>query len=157
MNRSSLFRVTDIGKTKLAAVVGSSIPGKAGIAILPHSTRVTSTTSLEGLIIDCRDTIDPDLLPDNVWVKASYNGGSAMSWHFLPNVTNHAIWRSNVGDNSYEITPSFYVPAAMQGLILRMFSMTRQITNLDPSKHSRMVRFNIDDAIKTILKRKEDE
>jgi hypothetical protein len=159
LNRSSLFRVDDIGKPKVYAVNSNreDLPDIENLNIYAYTIRINSTSLLEGLIVDCRDTIDPNLLPPATWIKASYNGGSSMSWHFLPSVTNHAIWRSDGGDNSYEVTPSFYVPAAMSGLITKMFSTIKQFTNLDPEKHSRIVRFNIDHAIKQILERKEEE
>jgi hypothetical protein len=157
LNRSSLFTVKDIGKNKASVISSnrSNIVDKDTVMVYTHNARVDASLSVLGAIVDCRDTIDPNLLPPNVWLKASYNGGSNMSWHFLPNATVNSIWRSDVNtDSTYEITPSFYVPAAMSGLFIRLFSITRQFTKLDPEKHSRIVRLNIDQKIKQILEEK---
>lgn len=68
--------------------------------------------SVMGVIIDARDSTDPNIVIDRTYLKLAYNGGSELSFHFGPAFHRFSIWDIG-GDNSYEVVPSFFVPAAL--------------------------------------------
>ena len=161
LNRSSMFTPGDIGKSKNEAIASSlrrltSIGQAPSIETSFYSTAVNRDTQLhDGIVVDCRDTIDPAMLPVNTWVKCSYDGGSSVSWHFVPDYTTRSVWRLG-GDSAYEVTPSFYVAAAMIAVMTRNFMRYKALTTLR-EENSRVVSMQMDHFMLSHMHQLEEE
>jgi hypothetical protein len=157
LNRTSLFHISDIGSTKndgIRKALGKITRWNRGQTYY-YSRYVDKTTQFNTntppLIVDCRDTIDQSLLPPDVWIKASYDGGSRLTWYFHPNEVYKYIWTLNNNDGTYDITPSFYVPAALSGVLIRMLMSFDQFVKLDISK-AKAVNLDIDTILNSITR-----
>jgi hypothetical protein len=131
LNRSRLFELASVGRPKTTAVCktveamesssnilrGISSPSSPTIAESSR-TAVDGTTEFRmGLVIDARDTLDPTKMPDGVWVKLAYDGGTQLSFTWKPHLVVRMIVDLTDGGNSYEVVPSFFVPAAMLSIM----------------------------------------
>ena len=66
------------------------------------------------LIIDSRDTMDPAKIIKGTWIKLAYDGGSDIGFTWLPHIVADKIFDlTSSTSNTYAVTPSFYVPAAI--------------------------------------------
>jgi hypothetical protein len=130
LNRTSMFTMHDaMHKVKkvnairnragfLATKVGAENP-------IVDATNVMTDRESEfdiGVIIDARDTLDPNKIPKGTWLKLAYDGGSDVSFTWLPVVVADKVFDLNAHrSNTYEVVPSFYVPAAMLGVLALRF------------------------------------
>jgi hypothetical protein len=124
LNRTKLFRLEDMGKPKVLAV-RETVGALNGQALAPASrpdpmiaeafnVRTDSETKYRiGTIIDARDTLDPTKMHPKTWIKLAYDGGTNLSFTWRPHLVVGMILDLNAGSNSYEVVPSFYVPAAL--------------------------------------------
>ena len=87
------------------------------------ATEVTKTSEFDiGIIIDARDTLDPSKIPEKTWLKLAYDGGSNVSFTWLPAVVADKVFDLSAGrNNTYEVVPSFYVPAALLAVLAMRF------------------------------------
>lgn len=169
LNRSSLFRPSDIGHKKVTALHANLIYGHRNnvsrsrygldtgdewtqpdtIVDTFVETVMKDTDMMRGLIVDARDTVDPNALPERTWVKLAYNGASEISFHFKPSVHTHKILDLTGGTNSYEIVPSFYVPAAI--LAVMTYNYMRYINFVEITEmRAGTVMFDIDQFCEAI-------
>ena len=84
------------------------------------------------LTIDARDSLDPTKITPNTWIKLSYDGGSSIAFTFRPKIVANRVI-DIAGRSSYEVTPSFYVPAAFlctMGLRFSQFFNLLNITDM---------------------------
>ena len=131
LNRTSMFGLNEAmtGQTKKVASIrdrANWLAVQAG-AVNP----IVSAQSLEtdrnsefdiGLIIDARDTLDPLKVPQKTWLKLAYDGGSDVSFTWLPVVVADKVFDLTARrTNTYEVVPSFYVPAALLGVLALRF------------------------------------
>jgi hypothetical protein len=130
LNRTSMFTMHDaMHKIKkvnairnragvLAAKVGAENP-------VVDATNIMTNSESEfdiGVIIDARDTLDPNKIPKGTWLKLAYDGGSDVSFTWLPVVVADKVFDLNAHrSNTYEVVPSFYVPAALLGVLALRF------------------------------------
>lgn len=128
LNRTSMFSVQDalrkVRKVEAIASAGASICSNGkNLVRNRYSTEVTKETVLDtGVIIDARDTLDPSKIPDGTWLKLAYDGGSNVSFTWLPAVVADKVFDLSAGrSNSYEVVPSFYVPAALLAVLALRF------------------------------------
>ena len=151
LNRSSLFGVNEVInpaitstyrlKTEIVArrainlskmLYRTNIPK---ITVATRHTKVNPAMTLpRGTVIDARDTMDPTKMHARSWLKMAYDGGSNIGFTFLPYIVAEKVIDLSGGrTNSYEITPSFYVPAAILGVMgfrFMQYPNFTEITNL---------------------------
>ena len=103
-----------------------------------------------GLIIDARDTLDPLKVPQKTWLKLAYDGGSDVSFTWIPVVVADKVFDLTARrTNTYEVVPSFYVPAALLGVLaLRFMEFPNflEITELRAGTFG----MNLDDMVDTV-------
>jgi hypothetical protein len=120
LNRTSMFSVKDAfaGVTKVNAIkdMCSTV---ARLEIARYMQAITKENFreidfLRTLIVDSRDTMAPNKIIPGTWLKLAYDGGSDIGFTWLPHVIADKIFdlSANVS-NTYAVTPSFYVPAAI--------------------------------------------
>ena len=123
LNRTSMFSVKDaLAKTRKVQAIHNAtnhlemIRGKS-------ATEITKTSEFDiGIIIDARDTLAPSMIPAKTWLKLAYDGGSNVSFTWLPAVVADKVFDLSAGrSNTYEVVPSFYVPAALLGVLALRF------------------------------------
>ena len=92
---------------------------------------VTENSSLPSgaLTIDARDSLDPTKITSNTWIKLSYDGGSSIAFTFRPKIVASRVI-DIAGRSSYEVTPSFYVPAAFLCTMGMRFSQFFNLLNI---------------------------
>lgn len=124
LNRTSMFSLQDAisGQSKVAAlryaaggVSGVQVNSSQNPVVRAAREEVGATYGLGiGLTIDARDTMDPAKILPGTWLKLAYDGGSNISFTWLPAVVADKVFDLTAGrSNTYEVVPSFYVPAAM--------------------------------------------
>jgi hypothetical protein len=137
LNRTQLFRLDAVGRTEKVNAIREALAtitnggNDATRALADASTeRVGPETKLTtGTIIDARDTIDPSCMIPGTWLKLAYDGGSAMSFTFRPDIVAKKVVVLQ-GGNSYAVTPSFYVPAAILALMAIRFLEFRNFADI---------------------------
>jgi hypothetical protein len=116
LNRTSMFSVKDAfsAVNKVNAIINV-----ARLDVARHNQAITKENFRESefqrtLIVDSRDTMAPDKIIPGTWLKLAYDGGSDIGFTWLPHVIADKIFdlSANVS-NTYAVTPSFYVPAAI--------------------------------------------
>jgi hypothetical protein len=153
LNRSTMFSMAAVTsrKHKVNAVrdmcycYGSN---KMNIYTITNEVDNSTTFNSRTLVIDSRDTMSPDKMPDGVWLKLAYDGGSNISFTWLPKLIVDKIVSLNT-NSSYEVTPSFYVPAALLALLAAHFRRFECFTKLKPI-NAGTFQMNIDDIIDTV-------
>ena len=128
LNRSLMFSIADAAMEarKVVAVDSAVRSLSSGTkhpieAFLPVAVDKQSSLP-SGLIIDARDTMDPSKVLDKTWLKLAYDGGSDVSFTWLPNVVADKIFDLTAnGRSTYEVVPSFYGPAALLGILALRF------------------------------------
>ena len=130
LNRTSMFTMHD-AMNKVKKV--HAIRNRAGVLASKRSAEnpVVDATNLMtdrdsefdiGVIIDARDTLDPNKIPKGTWLKLAYDGGSDVSFTWLPVVVADKVFDLNAHrSNTYEVVPSFSVPAALLGVLALRF------------------------------------
>ena len=163
LNRSSMFDMASaMNKTRKV----STIRSMAATAAPNSENPVVDATNVEtnrdsdfdiGTIIDARDTLDPLKVPKKTWLKLAYDGGSDVSFTWLPVAVVDKIFDLTANrTNTYEVVPSFYVPAAMLGVLaLRFMEFPNflEITEL----RAGTFHCNLDVAIDDVAYKWEDE
>jgi hypothetical protein len=163
LNRTSLFHLEDINKKKTNVLRSNFMRyhhssrsyGQYHDPTTNDSIRDTFNTAVDseselyrGLIVDARDTVDPSKVKDGTWIKLAYNGASEISFHFKPHLHSRMIL--NLGDDGYEVVPSFYVPAAM--LSVMMWNFARYVNLLEITNHRAGVfAFDFDDTLESLM------
>lgn len=64
------------------------------------------------VVIDCRDTRNPEAIFPEIDIKLTYNGGNIFVIEFNPDETKNTY--EDDGQNHYTITPSFFAPPVME-------------------------------------------
>jgi hypothetical protein len=77
--------------------------------------------------------MDVNMMPPGIWLKLAYNGGSEISFTFKPSVVASKVFSLRPGGNSYEVVPSFYVPAAL--LAVAALNFMRFLNFLEITDH----------------------
>ena len=128
LNRTSMFKLSDaiVRKKKVYAIRerANELTGGYGNPIISAQNLQTDRESEfdQGIIIDARDTLDPLKVPPKTWLKLAYDGGSDVSFTWLPVVVADKVFDMNAGrSNTYEVVPSFYVPASLLGVLALRF------------------------------------
>lgn len=115
LNRTLLFKPSGLFKSKAVALRQNQNVLKPTIKL--HDMEVTREFDpTRGLLIDARDTLDPEKILDNTWVKLAYNGDDEFAFHFKPHLSRDVIDLESTETSSYEVVPSFFVPASMLAL-----------------------------------------
>jgi len=94
-------------------------------------------------IIDCRDTLNSEVILEDTWVKLAYDGGNDLAFHFNPKEYVGKLLNTGDGGN-YDVVPSFYVPANILANTSLFFSIFRP---LKINKKGMEVRMELDDLI----------
>ena len=128
LNRTSMFSLSDALTRKKKVY---AIRDRAGELTSYHGNPVISAQTIQtdkntefdqGIIIDARDTLDPLKVPKKTWLKLAYDGGSDVSFTWLPVVVADKVFDMNANrSNTYEVVPSFYVPAALLSILALRF------------------------------------
>lgn len=127
LNRSSLFSIDNAmrNQTKVGALMEASnwlSGGSGGVRVVECVEVDKDTTMMPGVIIDARDTLAVEKMVPNTWIKLAYDGGSNVSFTWRPHVVADKVFDLNAHmSNTYEVVPSFYVPAAMLSLLAMRF------------------------------------
>lgn len=130
LNRSSMFTVRNAINSSRKVNAIRENANKHAVALhadnpVIDASHVTIDRDSEfeiGVIIDARDTLDPLKIPQKTWLKLAYDGGSDVSFTWLPLVVVDKVFDLSMNrNNTYEIVPSFYVPAAMLGVLALRF------------------------------------
>jgi hypothetical protein len=130
LNRTSMFKLSDAvaQKKKVYAIRDRAEEmGRGNYFSNPIISAQVMQTDRDsefdqGVIIDARDTLDPLKVPPKTWLKLAYDGGSDVSFTWLPVVVADKVFDMNAGrSNTYEVVPSFYVPAALLGVLALRF------------------------------------
>ncbi len=132
LNRSSMFDlVSAMCKSKKVHTIRSMAMSAVSRISPTIENPVVDATNVEtnrdsefdiGTIIDARDTLDPLKVPKKTWLKLAYDGGSDVSFTWLPVAVVDKIFDLTANrTNTYEVVPSFYVPAAMLGVLALRF------------------------------------
>jgi hypothetical protein len=141
LNRTMLFDLDTVGQQKVGAAARACSRrtrleqnGREPMVRVAQAQRVDGTHRLQmGTIIDARDTLDPTAMLPGTWIKLAYNGGSEISFTWKPEVVVHKIIDLNPGRSSYEVVPSFFVPAAL--LTVATFNFMRFLNFLEITDH----------------------
>lgn len=123
LNRTTLFSLTQaISKTHKVTAL-AAVAADYNLRCASEVVRVTKDTKIgKGTVIDARDTLDPTTIPPGTWIKLAYDGGSAVSFTWLPDVVADRVVDLNPGRaGTYDVIPSFYVPAAMLAVLTFRF------------------------------------
>ena len=123
LNRTSMFSVKDaLDKTRKVQAIHNAT-SHSDMIRAKSATEVTKTSEFDiGIIIDARDTLDPSKIPEKTWLKLAYDGGSNVSFTWLPAVVADKVFDLSAGrNNTYEVVPSFYVPAALLAVLAMRF------------------------------------
>jgi len=130
LNRTSMFLTEDVINQK----------SKLQTSVIGGDCFVPNYRENRDLVIDCRDTLNPEIIHEKTWVKLAYNGGNAISFHFKPQ--DYVRFLLQTGEQSaYEVTPSFYVPASLlANLTLFFMSYSKLVRVANPCE----VQFDID-------------
>lgn len=128
LNRTSMFSLSDAmtRKKKVYAIRDraaalTSHYSNPVISAVPQMTDRDSEFD-QGIIVDARDTLDPLKVPKKTWLKLAYDGGSDVSFTWLPVVVADKVFDLNANrSNTYEVVPSFYVPAALLSILALRF------------------------------------
>jgi hypothetical protein len=119
--------------------------------IIGYNARVTrenfNSSKNMGVFIDARDSTDPNIVIDRTYVKLAYNGGSKLSFTFGPAFLRHCIGRNN---NSYEVVPSFFIPAALLAEFTFFFLLYISPKKITPTR-ANIYKIDIDDECKEIM------
>jgi hypothetical protein len=125
LNRASMFTIDDAfsNASKVSAIAASCKRLASELSVTPSNAEIDRDTVLpKGLVIDARDTLNPTKIPAATWLKLAYDGGSEMSFTWLPHiVSKHVVDLSNGRSNAYAVVPSFYVPAALLSILAMRF------------------------------------
>jgi hypothetical protein len=123
LNRTTLFSVPDALAETPKVVALQAVANNKGLHCTPVRVRVDRDTNIgRGTTIDARDTLDPTLIPPGTWIKLAYDGGSSVSFTWLPEKVADRVVDLNPGRvGTYDIVPSFYVPAAMLAVLTLRF------------------------------------
>jgi hypothetical protein len=112
--------------------------------------RNTKLMSKRSLIIDARDTIDIEKIVPNTWIKLAYDGGSNIAFTWLPEfILDKILSLDSYRQNRYEITPSFYVPAALLSLMTMRFYQLKNFHKIT-SLRAGTFNMNIDTTINEV-------
>ena len=110
LNRTSMFKLSDaiVRKKKVYAIRerANELTGGYGNPIISAQNLQTDRESEfdQGIIIDARDTLDPLKVPPKTWLKLAYDGGSDVSFTWLPVVVADKVFDMNAGrSNTYEV------------------------------------------------------
>lgn len=157
LNRTLIYKLHHLGKTKAAAAQYINLQkytvnkkvNKENY-LYDSYTHIERRRSYVPLIIDARDTLDPTAMIPNSWIKMGYDGGSNISFTFHPEIAAKYIFNLNE-NNSYEVVPSFYVPAAIQATLCMYFTTFQHLVHLPQDlEHVGTVHFHIDDLLKKV-------
>jgi len=108
------------------------------------------------MVIDCRDSVDPNIIFEEIFVKMAYNGGEAFSFDFFPKVNIDKVFTIQ-DTNTYEIAPSYYVTPRIIALLLvtilksNFFTVKKNIKKISGPKT-----FNITESLQKIARNIED-
>ena len=143
LNRTTAFKLSDLGQEKVR-VARNHYSCVYGF----YNSRVTETFSPQGLIIDARDTLDPSQLLPNTWIKLAYDGGSNISFTWHPKIVASRLLTLDDG-NSYAVVPSFFVPAALLGVLTLRFLEFPVIAKI-PEANAGTIHLDIDQMVHSI-------
>ena len=102
------------------------------------------------ILIDARDTMAPSMVIPKTWIKLAYDGGSDISFTFLPDIIADKIFDLTAGrTNSYAVTPSFYVPAAVLSIMTLRFMQFYNFLEITDLRAGTF-QTNIDDLITAV-------
>jgi hypothetical protein len=123
LNRTRMFTIADVGRRKVtaAAEVANEISGRlhhGEVCRHQYNVEVLADSPLppQSVTIDARDTMDVTKMHPQAWIKLAYDGGSNIGFTFKPAVVAAKIVDLG-GGSSYEVVPSFFVPAALLALL----------------------------------------
>ena len=127
LNRTP-FRLSDIGRPKVDALVDLILERRVDINIEPYQNKIEDLIALDYIdvnlfdyIIDCRDRFNPLEVEKKNYVKLGYDG-KALTLHFNP--SPQSAWGEGAG--GYEVIPSYLVPPQLlAGLITEIITSSK--------------------------------
>lgn len=81
-------------------------------------------------IVDCRDTLNPDVMFPQIAWKLTYDGGSRICLSRNPTADCHKTLSLRGARDAYAIIPSFYLPPNIEIDLFLRFLMSEGCTNL---------------------------
>jgi ThiF family len=154
LNRTSMFSLSSAmtHRDKVKAIQGraNALTGcNPVVAALAVETNRESEFDV-GIIIDARDTLDPLKVPKRTWLKLAYDGGSDVSFTWLPAEVADKVFDLTANRRStYEVVPSFYVPAALLGVLALRFLEFPNFLEITPLRAGTF-QMNLDDLANEI-------
>lgn len=143
LNRTTMFHMAEIGHKKGRAVasalkhlVAEEVAPKNVLNLLKnayHSQTDKYTEFPIGMIVDCRDTLDVTKISPKTWIKLAYDGGTNISFTWRPDIVAARVFSLD-DTNSYAVVPSFYVPAALLGVMMYRFMCFHNFVNITELK-----------------------
>ena len=175
MNRSVAFHPGNIGEYKVKAIsdhlnhllevnllarrLHVDVERSLNMEIIPATVKKDSSLP-EGMVIDCRDTLEEEDIPPRTYMKLAYDGGSLIAFYFHPRKMLSTIRttppdeREDAAQGAYAVHPSFYVPAALVALI-GLWLIQHTTLQKVPARNAGVHVMNIDDLTREVAHRKE--
>jgi hypothetical protein len=150
LNRTSLFKLSQVGVTKVRAATETARPEVPNLLQATAIMVDSHTPLMMGLTIDARDTLDPTKMPPRTWLKLAYNGGSLIGFTWRPDlVARYVIDLEGGRSSAYEVVPSFYVPAALLAVLALNFARYLNFLEITEQRAGTCT-MDIDEVVQTV-------